>query len=120
MLFTAMTRRLARGLFAVLSLVLPVCAAAQSTSATVFDVVIDEQRAVLQGVEITLENLDTGDTRGTASDALSGRLQPVRLAHRFQIGLPVRHERERRRIIPDQEDEKPLSIGRHIPRPIRL
>ena len=31
--------------------------------------VIDEQRAVLSGVAITLENLDTGDIRAGTSDA---------------------------------------------------
>jgi len=45
-------------------------ASAQSTSATIFGVIVDEQRAVLQDAAVTLTNLDTGAVRTTTSDAV--------------------------------------------------
>jgi len=45
-------------------------ASAQSTSATVLGVVVDEQRAVVEEATVTLTNLDTGLIRTTASDAV--------------------------------------------------
>ena len=44
-------------------------AAAQSTSATVFGTVSDEQGAVVPGVSITLERIDTGESRTLTTDA---------------------------------------------------
>jgi hypothetical protein len=61
--------RLKHGVLSLLTFCLPLCAAAQSTSATAFGVITDEQRAILSGAVITLENLDTGDTRAGTSDA---------------------------------------------------
>jgi len=45
-------------------------AAAQTTSATLFGVVTDEQRAVLREAAITLTNLDTGSERSVTADDL--------------------------------------------------
>src|SRR5262245_2784673 len=43
-------------------------APAQSTSATLSGVVVDEQRAIVENAAITLTSLETGGTRHVASD----------------------------------------------------
>jgi carboxypeptidase family protein/TonB-dependent receptor-like protein len=45
-------------------------ASAQSTSATLWGAIVDEQRAVLVDATVTLTNLDTGAVRTTTSDAV--------------------------------------------------
>jgi outer membrane receptor protein involved in Fe transport len=57
------------GLLALTAGLIPADAAAQSTVATVFGTVSDQQQAVLAGAVITLTSLDTGETRTAASDA---------------------------------------------------
>src|SRR5687767_9543783 len=49
--------------------VVPRAVAAQSTSATVFGTVSDEQRGVLPGVTVTLRHLDTAESRTATTDA---------------------------------------------------
>ena len=62
-------KKLAVGFLLALLPALPPLAAAQSTSATVFGTVSDEQRGLLPGVTITLRRLDTGEARTITSDA---------------------------------------------------
>ena len=62
-------KKLAVGFLLALPLGLPPPTAAQSTYATVFGSVSDEQHGVLPGVTITLQRLDTGESRTVTTDA---------------------------------------------------
>ena len=55
-------------LLAVVTLLLPRLAAAQSTLAAVSGTVYDQQRGVIPGAAITLRSLNTGQVRAALSD----------------------------------------------------
>src|SRR5688572_1935217 len=61
-------KKLAVGFLLALLLGLAPPTAAQSTSATVFGIATDEQQGVLPGVTITLQRLDTGESRTITTD----------------------------------------------------
>ena len=84
-------RQVALSAFLALTLgAIPGAVAAQSTLATVFGTVADEQRGVLPGVTVTLRHLDTGELRTATTDA-RGSFRVIGLApgrYELRAALP--------------------------------
>jgi carboxypeptidase family protein/TonB-dependent receptor-like protein len=94
----------------------PCPAASQSTSATVFGTVSDEQRSVLSGVTVVLRRLDTGESRTVTTDARGAYriigLSPGRYELRATLQPPF--ETARREIILALNDETEIPLTIHV------
>lgn len=95
---------------------IPRPAASQSTSATVFGTVSDEQRAVLPGVPVTLQRIDTGESRTKTTDA-RGAFRIIGLApgrYELRVALQPPYDAVRAEVVVGLNDEISVPITARI------